>query len=96
MHPENPKPDVVFHCICGIKFDQVGLLWPRVVAAKYPRLFLWPLSTMKQAIDSAIQRPAIEVAASSNDLRRFHSNAGLQANPLQYLDYSKLTLVPAF
>jgi hypothetical protein len=50
--------------------------------------------TMKQAIDSAIQRTIIEPASSSNDLRRFYDNTGLQANPLQYLDYSKLTLVP--
>ena len=52
--------------------------------------------TMKQAIDSAIQRESIEPASSSNDLSRFYANTGLQANPLQYLDYSKLTLVPFF
>ena len=52
--------------------------------------------TMKQAIDSAIQRETIEPASSSNDLSRFYENTGLQANPLQYLDYSKLTLVPYF
>jgi len=52
--------------------------------------------TMKQAIDSATRREVIEVASSSNDLSRFYENTGLQDNPLQYLDYSKLTLVPYF
>ena len=54
------------------------------------------IMTMKQAIDSAIQREVIEVASSSNDLSRFYESTDLQANPLQYLDYSKLTLVPFF
>ena len=54
------------------------------------------IMTMRQAIGSAIKREAIEVASSSNDLSRFYENTGLQANPLQYLDYSKLTLVPVF
>ena len=52
--------------------------------------------TMKQAIDSAIQREFIESVSSSNDLRRYYENAGLQSNPLQYFDYAKLTLVPYF
>jgi hypothetical protein len=52
--------------------------------------------TMRQAIESATKREAIEAASSSNDLSRFYENTGLQANPLQYLDYSKLTLVPFF
>ncbi|GAA0409050.1 hypothetical protein GCM10009133_16990 [Cocleimonas flava] len=51
---------------------------------------------MREAIHSAPQRAAIEVASSSNDLSRFYTNTGLQENPLQYLDYSKLTLVPVF
>jgi len=51
---------------------------------------------MKQAIDSATKRETIEPASSSNDLSRFYTNTGLQENPLQYLDYSKLTLVPVF
>ena len=51
---------------------------------------------MRQAIESATKRETIEVASSSNDLSRFYENTGLQANPLQYLDYSKLTLVPFF
>ncbi|WP_299881395.1 hypothetical protein [uncultured Cocleimonas sp.] len=52
--------------------------------------------SMREAIHSAPQRSAIEVASSSNDLSRFYTNTGLQENPLQYLDYSKLTLVPVF
>ena len=52
--------------------------------------------TMRQAIESATKREAIEPASSSNDLSRFYENSGLQANPLQYLDYSMLTLVPFF
>jgi len=51
---------------------------------------------MRQAIESAEKREAIEPASSSNDLSRFYENIGLQDNPLQYLDYSKLTLVPLF
>jgi hypothetical protein len=51
---------------------------------------------LRQAIESAKKREAIEPASSSNDLDRFYENTGLQANPLQYLDYSKLTLVPFF
>jgi hypothetical protein len=51
---------------------------------------------LSQAIESAKKREAIEPASSSNDLDRFYENTGLQANPLQYLDYSKLTLVPFF
>lgn len=52
--------------------------------------------TMKQAIETATQRDVIEVAASSNDLRRYYPKGDFQADPLQYFDYSKLTLVPAF
>ena len=52
--------------------------------------------TMKQAIELATKREGIEDASSSNDLSQFYENTGLQANPLQYLDYSKLTLVPFF
>lgn len=52
--------------------------------------------TLKQAIDAVPQRKIIELASSSNNLSQFYKNAGLQANPLQYFDYSKLTLVPYF
>ena len=51
---------------------------------------------MRHAIESAPGRDTIEVASSSNDLSQFYQNSGLQQNPLQYFDYSKLTLVPVF
>jgi hypothetical protein len=52
--------------------------------------------TMKQAIESATKRQLIEDASSSNDLRRYYENNGMQSSPLQYFDYSRLTLVPLF
>jgi len=54
------------------------------------------MQTMMQTIRSAPQREIIESPLSSNDLSRFYQNAGLQENPLQYLDYSKMTLVPLY
>ena len=54
------------------------------------------VNTMRQAIKAAPKRQIIEQPSSSNDLSRFYKNSGLQANPLQYFDYSKLTLVPLF
>ena len=54
------------------------------------------LNTMKQAIDLSPKRTLIEDSSSSNDLRQFYENTNLQANPLKYFDYSKLTLVPVF
>jgi len=54
------------------------------------------MQTMMQTIRSGPQRQVIEIPLSSNDLSRFYNNAGLQENPLQYLDYSKLTLVPLY
>ena len=52
--------------------------------------------TMRQAIAAETKRQYIETASSSNDLSQYYRNAGLQENPLQYFDFSKLTLVPAF
>ncbi len=54
------------------------------------------LVTMKQAIESAPQRQVIEAASSSNDLSRFYTKKSFRQYPLQYFDYSKLTLVPKF
>ena len=54
------------------------------------------IGALMQSIYSAPQRNVIETPASSNDLRRFYTNVGLQENPLQYIDYAKLTLVPLF
>ena len=54
------------------------------------------IGKLMQSIYSAPQRQVIETPASSNDLSRFYTNVGLQENPLQYLDYSKLNLVPLY
>ena len=51
---------------------------------------------MREAIQVSPKRQIIEQPSNSNDLSRFYNNTGLQANPLQYFDYSKLTLVPLF
>ena len=54
------------------------------------------IGALMQSIYSAPQRQVIEPDSSSNDLSKFYNNANLQENPLQYLDYSKMTLVPLY
>jgi hypothetical protein len=54
------------------------------------------INKIRYAVKSAKQRTVVEPASSSNDLSRYYKNSSLQDHPLQFLDYSKFTLVPSF